>query len=123
MHRKSFLLPTKQQGKQLRNAAWNAVYRRIFLFNRWESVKSFICGIGHLDFNHIVMLRKAKFLWKLSRSNNPLLSSIVHFWKFNDKSDCWFTSSEKQLLFLNNFNDISIFVSNDFANICAFQGV
>ena len=61
---------TKQQGKQL-NAAWNAVYRRIFLFNRWESVKSFICGIGHLDFNHIVMLRKAKFLWKLSRSNNP----------------------------------------------------
>ena len=113
---------TKQQGKQL-NAAWNAVYRRIFLFNRWESVKSFICGIGHLDFNHIVMLRKAKFLWKLSRSNNPLLSSIVHFWKFNDKSDCWFTSSEKQLLFLNNFNDISIFVLNDFANICAFQGV
>ena len=30
---------------------------------------------------------------------------------------------KKQLLFLNNFNDISIFVLNDFANICAFQGV
>ena len=65
------------------------------------------------------MLRKAKFLWKLSHSNNPLLLSIVHFWKFNDKTDCWFSSLEKQLLFLNNLNDISHFVLNDFAKIFA----
>jgi len=28
------------------NSCWNLVYRRIFGFNRWESVKVFICGFG-----------------------------------------------------------------------------
>ena len=35
------------------NAGWNSAYRRIFGFNRWESIRSFIAGIGRLDFHHI----------------------------------------------------------------------
>ena len=37
------------------NACWNSVYRRIFGFNRWESVRIFINGLGRLDFCHIRM--------------------------------------------------------------------
>ena len=33
------------------NACWNTMYRRIFRFHKWESVKTFICGLGRLDLN------------------------------------------------------------------------
>jgi len=29
------------------------IYRRIFGFNKWESVKSFICGLEKIDFWHM----------------------------------------------------------------------
>ena len=48
------------------NAGWNSVYRRIFGFNKWNSVKSFIHGLGFLDLKHIFMLRKAKFFWEIA---------------------------------------------------------
>jgi len=31
------------------NVCWNTVYRIVFNFNRWESVKSFIDGLGKLS--------------------------------------------------------------------------
>ena len=37
------------------NAGWNSVYRRIFGFNKWNSVKSFIHGLGFLDLKHILI--------------------------------------------------------------------
>ena len=48
------------------NAGWNSVYRRIFGFNKWNSVKSFIHGLGFLDLKHIFMLRKAKFFLEIA---------------------------------------------------------
>ena len=35
------------------NACWNFVYRRIFGFSKWSSVRVFINGICRLDFYHI----------------------------------------------------------------------
>ena len=35
------------------NACWNSVYRRIFGFNKWESVRVFIHDMGRLDFCHL----------------------------------------------------------------------
>jgi len=32
------------------NIGWNSVYRKIFGFQKWESVKQFINGLGRLDF-------------------------------------------------------------------------
>jgi hypothetical protein len=42
-----------QQMRTL-NYCWNSVFRRIFGFNKWESVSAFICGFCGLDFHHIV---------------------------------------------------------------------
>ena len=35
------------------NIAWNNIYRCIFGFHSWESVRIFIAGLGKLDFTHI----------------------------------------------------------------------
>jgi hypothetical protein len=35
------------------NCCWNTVYRRIFHFRKYDSVKMFIAGLGRLDFHHI----------------------------------------------------------------------
>jgi hypothetical protein len=32
------------------NCCWNSEYRRIFGFNKWASVRSFICHLGRFDF-------------------------------------------------------------------------
>jgi exonuclease III len=42
------------------NACWNAAYRRIFGFNKWESVRAFINGLGRLDFSHLRLLLHLK---------------------------------------------------------------
>jgi len=38
-----------QQQVHALNVCWNTVYRTVFNFNRWESVKSFINGLGKLS--------------------------------------------------------------------------
>ena len=35
------------------NVSWNTIYRTVFNFNRWESVKSFIIGLGKLSLRYI----------------------------------------------------------------------
>ena len=45
------------------NACWNMAFRKFFVFHRWESVKTFICGLQRLDFKHIYALICFKF-WK-----------------------------------------------------------
>ena len=43
------------------NACWNSVFRRIFGFNKYESVNGFICGLGRLDLRHTFRIRRFKF--------------------------------------------------------------
>ena len=40
---------------------WNSVIRRLFGYNRWESVKAVLMGLGRLNIKHLIMLRKTKF--------------------------------------------------------------
>ena len=35
------------------NICWNAAYRNIFNFNKWESVKELICLMGRIDLKHM----------------------------------------------------------------------
>jgi len=51
------------------NACWNSVYRKIFGFNKWESIKSVMCGLGRLDFHHFVRIRRVKFFFISCMSN------------------------------------------------------
>ena len=62
------------------NACWNSVYRRVFGFHRWESVRVFINGLGRLDFHHIRLLLLAKFYRSLLLTvDNLLLTLYVKF--------------------------------------------
>ena len=58
------------------NACWNSVYRRIFDFNKWESVRSFINGLGRLDFYHIRLFMCLKFYSCSLASNNETYKFI-----------------------------------------------
>ena len=63
------------------NACWNSVFRKIFGFNKWESVRCFIHGLGRLDLVHIVMMRRHTFYRHLSsRVCSALLKDI--FWLY-----------------------------------------
>ena len=35
---------------------WDSVCKHIFHFNRWESVKCFISGLGSLDLMHVLLV-------------------------------------------------------------------
>jgi len=52
---------TTRQINEL-NACWNNVIRRLLGFNKWESVSAMLLGLGRLNINHIIMLRKVTFL-------------------------------------------------------------
>jgi hypothetical protein len=66
---------SKSQCNRL-NICWNNVYRRIFGFNRWESVKCFICGLGKLDFMHIHMKAVLRFYKKLLSSGIYVINML-----------------------------------------------
>ena len=70
-------LDLQQQQLADLNAGWNSVYRRIFGFNRWESVKSFIAGIGRLNFSYLRMYLYFKFCKLGLNSNNRVFYSLI----------------------------------------------
>ena len=50
------------------NICWNSVIRRIFGYNKWESVKAYLLGLGRLsvkkgrlNVKHLFMVQKLKF--------------------------------------------------------------
>jgi len=61
------------------NACWNMAIRKIFGFHRWESVKTFICGLGRLDFKHIYALRCFKFWKSVYISSNVVLRTLISY--------------------------------------------
>ena len=67
------------------NACWNSVYRRIFNFNRWESVKLFICGLGDLDFKHLYTLLTYKFYLNMEISSNSAVQNSFKFFKYTNE--------------------------------------
>ena len=67
------------------NASWNSVYRHIFKFHRWESVKLFIYGLDNLDFKHILMKLSTKFYLSMQLSNNLMVEQCFKFFKYSDE--------------------------------------
>ena len=47
------------------NVCWNSVIRRIFGYQRSESVKDVIYGHGRLNVKHLLLLRRVKFYYHL----------------------------------------------------------
>jgi len=80
---KSFALPVLMYGLdvlflgpvQIRksNVCWNSIYRRIFNFHRWESVKVLQLMCERLDHMHILDKIKLKFYNWLYRCDSDVL--------------------------------------------------
>jgi DMSO/TMAO reductase YedYZ heme-binding membrane subunit len=58
------------------SVCWNDAFRKIFNFNRWESVKHLQYFCGCLDFKHIYDMSRYKFLVALS----TMLPAMEHFY-------------------------------------------
>ena len=71
------------------NIAWNNIYRCIFGFHIWESVKMFIAGIGNLDFNHIWLKSNITFIRNCLLSENYLIKYLINRYIFvNFRTTC-----------------------------------
>jgi hypothetical protein len=69
------LFLTTKQIKDL-NAYWNCVYRKIFMYNKWESVRELVMLLGRLDLSHIIYLKSVLFLKKLEEENCELYKTL-----------------------------------------------
>ena len=56
-------------------------YRRVFGYNKWESVRQLICMLGRLDLVHLAQLRRILFLKRLEDSNNLVMRNLLTFLK------------------------------------------
>ena len=77
MHAMAALILSNTQIDEL-GVCWNSVIRKIFGYNKWESVKSVLCGLGRLNVKHLIMLRKVRFYRHLYYAQNSLLSDIFY---------------------------------------------
>ena len=66
------------------NACWNFVYRRIFGFNKWESVREFIAGLGRLNFCSIRDQLCLKFIKFGFVSNNLIFKALIKRFYLSD---------------------------------------
>jgi len=66
------------------------MYRIVFNFNSWESVKSFINGLGKLSLQYILKVCKVKFYFRLLYAANSLLSDLfwLHYGDCDSADDC-----------------------------------
>jgi hypothetical protein len=61
------------------NSWWNAVYRKIFNYNKWESVKQLICLLGRLDVLHMENFRRINFIRNMTDIKGTGCNSIINF--------------------------------------------
>jgi len=43
------------------NICWNSVVRKVFGYHKWESVNAVSLGLGRLNVEHLIVLRKVSF--------------------------------------------------------------
>ena len=67
---------SKKQISQL-NVCWNNTYRKIFGYNRHESVKLLICCLQRLDFKRSYDLKRLLFLKRVQSSSNSVIKICV----------------------------------------------
>ena len=58
------------------NACWNNVYRKVFGFHLWESVREFVVGLGSLDFKSMRVIAIFKLLKDMITIDNSTLNML-----------------------------------------------
>jgi len=66
------------------------MYRTVFNFNRWGSVKSFINGLGKLSLQYILKVRKVYIFFHLLYATHSVLSDLfwLHYGDYYSADDC-----------------------------------
>ena len=67
---------TKKQISCL-NVCWNMMFRKLFGFHKWESVRCCINGLGRLDFEHIYVWLRSKFLKGNLICENSVINNLM----------------------------------------------
>jgi len=69
------------------NSCWNNVYRRIFNFRKYDSVRACICGLGRLDFHHLGTSLTLVFIKKGFYSSNNVVRymAIINYFAVSDE--------------------------------------
>ena len=94
------------------NAAWNNVYRKIFGFKQWESVKEIQYLCGRLDFIRLLDFHKFTFLYKSKKLNTHVLHNCLDIAFRNVKVRRWYYSYNICVGQMVSFEDIfDIFVN------------
>ena len=70
--------PTKSQLQEL-NSWWNSVYRKIFGYNKWESVKGLIFMLQRIDLLHIINMRQLLFAKRILSCNTFILNELCRY--------------------------------------------
>ncbi len=71
------------------NSLWNFAFRKIFNFQKWESVKHLICCSGRLDLHRIINLKSLSFIIKISNCKTTSDSFKIYFSTvFNVSNEC-----------------------------------
>jgi hypothetical protein len=52
------------------------MYRKLFGFREWESVRCFINGLGRLDFEHIYLWLRTKCLKSIAVCDNVVINKL-----------------------------------------------
>lgn len=68
------------------NSWWNSVYRKIFGFNKWESVKELIYFLDRIDLHHLINLRRALFVKRLAASKNSVVVALFNYYTCHSES-------------------------------------
>ena len=77
MYAASALSLTKRQSDEL-NVCWNNVFRKLFGYNKWESVKAVILGLGRLNVNYLIIVRKIRFYRRLYFNKASFMSRVFN---------------------------------------------
>ena len=105
------------------NSWWNSVYRKIFNYHKWESVKTLICYLGRLDLVHIVNQRRLLFIKKMSMNHrgNIFICDLLRYYKVSGEyasifacyhcQEHWTVTKIKGVI-SNSFNSIALSLSD-----------
>jgi len=59
------------------NVCWNMVFRKIFQYNKWDSVRAVIDACGRIDVRYQISVRKIQFYRRIFTAQCTLEQSAV----------------------------------------------
>jgi len=69
------------------NVCWNNVIRRIFAYNKWESVKAVLFGLRKFNVKFFIIYRQSTFYKRMYFSKVSFLHNFFHVFMLHS-SDC-----------------------------------